>query len=117
MLGGADTGQPPWFSGLLNLGGEMVPVLDLNARLNGEPHVPALSDSIVICAAQGKRLGLIISEVLGAHEREKIDVQKVSAHIAASPYLLGVTDLNGCPVLLLSVSSLLSTSQLPEEAL
>jgi purine-binding chemotaxis protein CheW len=106
---------PIWCPGLLNLAGEMVPVLDLNARIKGTRREPKLSDSIVICNIRQKRLGLIVVEVLGVREMDRKEVQAVSEHLVASPYLLGVAELDGSPMLMLNVSSLLSTSRLPDK--
>ncbi len=108
---------PPWFPGLLNLGGEMVPVLDLSVRITGGAHEPALSDSIIICSIKNKRMGLIVREVIGVHETSQRAVQEVSERLVPSPYLLGVADFDGNPLMLLSISSLLSSSELPEGAL
>ena len=108
---------PSWLTGVLNLGGEMVPVLDLNGRIAGVAHQPDVGDSIVICLTRGKRLGLVVSEVVGVEQMNRGDVQEVSERLVSSPYLLGMSDLGGSPMLMLSVPSLLSSSEIPEGVL
>lgn len=106
--------SPPWFAGLLNLGGEMVPVLDLSARMGGTSHEPELADSIVICLVEGKRVGVVVCDVVGVYESCKDDLQQVSERFVATPYLVGVSDFDGAPLLMLSISGLFSFSELPE---
>lgn len=55
---------PPYLAGLFNLGGELVPAVDLGVRLGGEPCRPRLSTRIIIASdSAGRRLGLIAERV------------------------------------------------------
>lgn len=107
---------PKWFAGLLNLGGEMVPVLDLNARITGESVEAELTDLIVICKTGEKRIGLILKEAVGISEKSRTDLQPVSERVMTAPFLLGVTNMDSETVMVLSLRGLLSSSELPGAA-
>ncbi len=102
---------PSWIAGLLNLGGEMIPVVDLSARINNLSHEAALSDFIVICTIEKKRLGLIVNEVSGVYDKKREELQLVSERMVASPFLLGIADLEGRPLLVLNMSGILSVTE------
>jgi purine-binding chemotaxis protein CheW len=59
--------SPPWLSGMLNLRGRIIPVIDLRRRL-GLPAAPVdLSTALVIVATEARTAGLMVdyaSEVL-----------------------------------------------------
>ena len=106
---------PKWLIGLLNVSGEMVPVLDLNARIAGVPHPPSVDDFIVLCRVGEERVGLIVTEVLGVYEKQRGDLQPVTDRITASRHLLGVSEIEGRPLLLLSLTQIFSTAEILEE--
>ena len=105
---------PSWAPGLLNLRGTMAPVVDVVARIGREVRRPALSDRIVVCSIDGRRVGLIVQEVLGVDRCETADVEPPPQDIPCAPYLLGVLHGDGTPIMLLSVACLVATSDLPE---
>ncbi len=55
--------SPPHIAGLLNLRGEVLSVIDLDARLGLPPHRPRPSDIVVIAQFEGITFGLIVDEV------------------------------------------------------
>jgi chemotaxis signal transduction protein len=59
----------------------------------------------------------VVSEVVGVHQMNRGDVQEVSERLVSSPYLLGISDLDGSPMLMLSVPRLVSISEIPEGVL
>lgn len=107
---------PPWFAGLLNIGGEMVPVVDLKVRISGDHHEVNISDSIVICTTNGKRVGFIISEVSGIHAMIRSEVQAVPDSLVSAPYLLGIAEIDNNTVLLLNIPRLSSIYQFSTES-
>ena len=106
----------PWFLGLLNLGGEMIPVVDLEAKISGVRHDLALSDLIVVCTSPNGRVGLVVDEVVGIHFLNKNAVQTISGSLAGAPYLLGATEIDAKTVLLLNIQGLSSSATLSPEA-
>jgi purine-binding chemotaxis protein CheW len=54
---------PPWLSGVINLRGQVVPVVDLRTRLGLPYQVPGLSTPIMVVQAGGRMAGLIVDAV------------------------------------------------------
>jgi purine-binding chemotaxis protein CheW len=55
---------PPWFLGLINLRGRVIPVLDLRARLALPPLAPSLDTPIIVAEHGGRTLGLVADAAL-----------------------------------------------------
>ena len=107
---------PPWLAGLLNLRGSMVPVIDVLARIDRCRRSPELSDFVVVCSSEDHKFGLVVQEVFQIEKVEGHTVQPVERELPHAPYVLGLFKVNNKPVFLLSLSCLLGTSNLPEEA-
>ena len=105
----------PWFSGLLNIGGEMVSVLDLATKISGVKHDTALTDLIIICQTSNGRTGVVVNEIDGIHQLAKADVQTVSGSLAGAPYLLGAAEIDARTVLLLNIPGLSSSASLSKK--
>ena len=56
---------PDWLSGILNLRGEPVPVIDLRQRLNWPAQEPGLTTPMIIGEADGRRVGLLVDTLDG----------------------------------------------------
>lgn len=69
---------PPYITGVINLKGHIIPVMDLNRRFGHAPQRYQLTDSIIVLALEGVQVGLIVNEV-----REVIDI--APEDIASSP--------------------------------
>ncbi|MBD2740232.1 chemotaxis protein CheW [Coleofasciculus sp. FACHB-1120] len=106
---------PPEMVGVLNLRGEILPVMDLHFRLGyGFPEY-RLTDSVIVLISQGLRFGIVVNEV---H-----DVQKISANAIATdfsykrevtnqPHLVrGVAKVEADIVMLLNPEKLLQSSE------
>jgi purine-binding chemotaxis protein CheW len=106
---------PPWISGLLNLRGSMIPVVDVLARINRKKRSPKLSEFIVICSYDSSLYGVIVQRVLRVSEADGSRVQPVSSELPQAPYVVGVVQTDGRTTFLLSLSSLLNTAEIPEE--
>jgi purine-binding chemotaxis protein CheW len=106
---------PPEMVGVLNLRGEIVPVMDVHFRLGyGFPEY-RLTDSVIVLVCQGFRFGIIVNEV---H-----DVQKISANAIAADFsykrevtnqpqcVAGIAKVEADIVLLLNPENLLQSSE------
>jgi chemotaxis signal transduction protein len=104
---------PPWVAGLLDLGGRMVCVLDVAARISGASHHPRVRDVIVVCRVKQRRIGLCVNAVnpVVAYSAEVLGPPPIDVPYA--PYLLGTLGGEGPPLLVFSVELLLSTSAVP----
>jgi len=65
--------SPPWLVGMVNLRGDVVPVVDLRVRL-GIPAEPfGLSTPLIVVAAAGRRIALVsdgVTEVLAVRPED-----------------------------------------------
>lgn len=104
---------PAWVPGVLNCRGESVLVLDALARLARSSRRAALSDRIVLLDYEGRRVGLLVQEVLGVATASRAEIQSPSRDLEMAPYLLGVLQLAERTTLLFSIGALLGTSGLP----
>lgn len=99
---------PPFLAGLFDLGGRMVPVVDLGVRLGGEPCRPRLSTRIVVAEdAAGRLLGLIgerVTELRAGPEGLRDDR---AAALDGAPYLGPIVPLGGDLVQAIRVDGLL----------
>lgn len=105
---------PPWILGLLTFRGDLIPVVDLNTKITGERRHVQLSDLIVICRHNKRRVGLVVQEILDVVHGAYDVHQTTGDEVPYAPYLLGVLGLEGGPAFLFSVASLVETSAVLE---
>ena len=108
--------SPGWVAGFLNLRGEMVPVIDVLARVTSKSRMPDLSDLVLITRVEGKKVGLILQEVIDVIELDSGLLQNPALEFPLAPYILGVFSQEEKSIFLLSVSCLIKTSGLPEDS-
>jgi purine-binding chemotaxis protein CheW len=108
---------PSFVEGIINLRGQLVPVLDLRTRL-GLPHgLPPKSARIVVAEIEGRTFGMIVDEVR-AVVRIPGD-QIVESHVVleglATEYVGAVAKIEERVIILLDVAKVLSgTTEMPE---
>ena len=107
---------PKWFSGMLNLRGQLIPVLDVSARIDQQKGLVEPSDFIVVVAVEGKQYGLVFKEVFRVMTADGAAVQPPMRDVPEALYILGIVESESTPVFLLSLSCLLGTSEIPEDA-
>jgi chemotaxis signal transduction protein len=56
---------PQHLVGLINLGGDVVPVVDLCLLLRREPFAYSLDTPILLCECRGRRCGVVVEAVAG----------------------------------------------------
>lgn len=105
---------PLWFSGMLDLRGELIPVLDVTARIDHTRRAIDPSDFIVIVDVDDKRFGLVFQEVFRVFSVDGAKVQPPVSDVPEALYVLGIAETEEAPVFLLSLACLLGTSEIPE---
>lgn len=105
----------PWMQGLLNLRGLSVPVLDIQACFNRRERKPQLSDFVVICRFRGRKIGLVVQEVITTRQFNADDFEKATQDIRHAQYLLGIIHAEDKPVLVVSVQQLVVMSEFFKE--
>ncbi|WRH66315.1 MAG: chemotaxis protein CheW [Planktothrix sp. GU0601_MAG3] len=101
--------------GLINLRGELLPVIDLTIRLGYPEPNYALSDSVIILKFNNIRLGIIVTQVYEVKMIAKDEIkteltynfQKEFDQIHPSYYLQGVTQVDEHLVMVLNPETLI----------
>jgi purine-binding chemotaxis protein CheW len=109
---------PSFVEGIINLRGQLVPVLDLRTRLGLRHEAPPKSARIVVAEIEGRTFGMIVDEV-----REVVRIpgeQIVESHVVleglATEYVGAVAKIEERLIILLDVAKVLAGAgeQMPE---
>jgi chemotaxis signal transduction protein len=107
------TGAPPWVPGVLDRAGALIPVIDVLARLEGRAREPELDEKIILARAEGRRVGLVVQELLGLRKIPAGALNAAPAHAEFAPFLTGLVPLEDGHAPLLSPALLLYVSAVP----
>lgn len=111
---------PPWIAGLFSLRGCIVPVADLHLRFGHAARGYSPDDQVVVVEADGRPLGLIVSEVIEVIDLPGESIQPPPQFEAANPGLdrlvAGEARVGDGLVALLDISRLVHLSALPAPA-
>lgn len=55
--------RPEWLSGVVNLRGHVIPVIDLRRRLHLPPHAPDLNTPIIIAQSADRPFGVVVDRL------------------------------------------------------
>lgn len=106
---------PPWLSGIINLRGDVVAVLDL-AQLLGLPAMPITDESrILIARHDGRSAGLLVDSMADLRTLSLADLQPPPPTLApdTSALLLGLATVeNGAAVRVLDLPALFESDRL-----
>ncbi|NPV86998.1 MAG: chemotaxis protein CheW [Anaerolineae bacterium] len=105
---------PPWSAGLLNLGGEALPVLDLRARFGLATRPPHPDDRLLVVETGIGRFLLWVDAVLEVTAPARHEIQPPPTALTASRPLLGSFRRGHSLVLALDAARLLPVSQQEE---
>lgn len=102
--------------GVVNLRGDILPVIDLNLRFGYEQLDYSLTDTIIVLEWQEFHLGIIVNQVLEVHN---ISLQEITTDLLynqelngrASHFLAGIGKVDANIIMLLNHESLLCYSQ------
>lgn len=72
--------------GIVNVRGEILPVMDLNLRFGYHNHDYHLSDSVVVLRCEDSRVGLIVNQV---HEVQRFDSEQITHELSHGRGLAG----------------------------
>jgi purine-binding chemotaxis protein CheW len=104
--------MPDWMEGVIDHGGEVVPVIDLRRRFSMAAGEPGPHARLIVCASRDAHAALLVDSVL--------DVRPlVAAELAEAPklfrglggeYIKGLTRRQGALVVVLDIDRLLSST-------
>ncbi len=83
-------GAPDVVEGVIDIQGEVVPVVSIRRRLGLTHRRVEISDSLVVAHARNRRLAVIAESVLGVVERSGDDVVSTSDITRSTPYIEGL---------------------------
>lgn len=100
--------QPAVVDGMLQLRGEVVPLLELPSRLATSGAAPKLKPKLVVCRIGRRRLGLLVDGVTQVLRARLSDLKPAPAPAArgARPWVMGVCSAGDRLRLLLDVKAL-----------
>ncbi|MBF0620446.1 MAG: chemotaxis protein CheW [Magnetococcales bacterium] len=105
---------PSHVIGVINLRGQVVPVLDLNIRLGRHPHSYKLSDAVIVVRNDNEKLGIIVTDIQDVMEipHENIDDAPTfsdgdSRRLTQQQFIKGVARIEEQMIMLLSTGDLL----------
>jgi purine-binding chemotaxis protein CheW len=100
---------PGYLSGVINLRGAVVPVLDLRIRFNLEPVLDRLT-VIIVVAVRGKSVGLVVDAVTSVLNLSRDSVRKpptLARHVDSS-FIIGLAVQGELLVTLLDIGKLVA---------
>lgn len=103
---------PRAIAGALNLRGELVVVVNVALRLGVREPMIDLKTPIVIVAAHGRQVGLLVERVRDVVSLDAAHVEQTSATLADAKGIAGVASVGGKLVQLLHIPELLAPSEL-----
>jgi purine-binding chemotaxis protein CheW len=106
-----------WIAGILNLRERMVAVIDVQARLRRTARRQELSDLILICRLEERVIGLIVQELLEIKTVANSEIHPAPTDVPFVRHLMGTLQSDGLPVLLISLNTLVETSDVPSTSL
>ncbi len=81
---------PGWLTGVINLHGQVVPVLDLGQLFGQEPRRPDPGQRLLVVPHQPRKLALLVDKVEQVIQAQASQVEPPSGHLAESRVLAGV---------------------------
>ena len=102
----------PFIVGVLNLRGSIVPVMDLSARFGHRPAPYHLDDCLIVLSWGGAEVAIIVNEVRAVERIARLKIEAPPTHgrqrDLPSPFVAGVTQIEGSIVMLLHLPHLLN---------
>ena len=101
---------PEYIKGVINLRGEIIPIMSLRIKLDLEPDVITNQTRIIIVNVEDKLVGLFVDEVMEVLilEDEQIDKQTKESVDKKSKYIYGVGKLEDRLISLFNVEQIIS---------
>ncbi len=106
----------PWVPGALDLRGETIPVIDLSARIFGKPPNPSIGDFIIICKGRSGKVGFVVQNVESVITLSSDEIKNAAVETDHAHYVLGVLNLSGRQIHVLSALRIIDSSDLSEDA-
>lgn len=103
---------PPWLAGVLNLRGELIPVIDARVRLHLPAPQPGLHTPIIVGKVDGRGLGLIVDAVTGMQVLPQSAVTRLETWAGPRSVVTAIGRVNERQILILDLPTLAATDEL-----
>ena len=109
---------PPFFMGVINLRGRIVPVVDLRARLRLAPAERTKHTRVLVTETDGRVIGILVDSVSEVRKLQSGAVEQPPDMIAAVgiEYITGVARIGERLIIFLDVEKILSVSDMNKVA-
>jgi purine-binding chemotaxis protein CheW len=97
--------------GLINVEGQIIPVVDFRRRFRLREREIELSDHLVIADTAKRRLALVVDEVIGTFNFPIEEVTSAKAILPQMEYVEGVGKLNGELILIHDLDKFLTLNE------
>jgi len=104
-------GAPQFVEGVINLRGQIIPIIDLRKRFDMAPNESRQTAKILIVELEKNQVGMIVDNVSEVMRFYVDEIEKAPAMFSAnidSQYIQGVAKLEGKLIILLDIEKLLS---------
>jgi purine-binding chemotaxis protein CheW len=103
---------PYYIKGVINLRGDIIPVMSLRIKFSLEPDEYTNNTRIIIVKLDGNSMGLIVDEVKEVINLTEEDIERISkdANDERSNYIQGVGKVDKELVTLLNIDGLINTN-------
>jgi purine-binding chemotaxis protein CheW len=104
-------GAPRVVEGVISVRGEIVPVLNLRARLGLKPRAASTSDRLALANAGGRRVAVRVDQVDWLADIDPSSIRPASELTTGLDHVKGVTQLEGGLVLIHDLDTFLSSAE------
>ncbi|OGP62511.1 MAG: hypothetical protein A2170_10815 [Deltaproteobacteria bacterium RBG_13_53_10] len=101
---------PPWVWGMINMAGQMLPVIDLRRLFGQTGKQPQPQDFLLVIRIEEQTAAIVVDEVLNVLELTAGQLQPPPAAVSQSRFLVGAFPQEDILILILSASRLLPDS-------
>lgn len=102
---------PAIVRGIVNIGGSIVPIIDLRRRFGLPDRDIELADQMLLARSAGRTLAMIVDTVLGVISCDEKDFLPIERIVAGTAYLRGIAKSPGGMILIHDLDSFLSLAE------
>ncbi|KAF0158597.1 MAG: purine-binding chemotaxis protein CheW [Syntrophaceae bacterium] len=98
--------MPDWLSGIINMAGQTITVIDLRCLLGQKSREPELQDRLLIIASQQQTVAVAVDEVLSIQEFTEAQVEPPSPALSQSRVLAAIIRQDDAMIMVLDAERL-----------
>ena len=102
---------PAIILGIIDLQGEMVPVISMRERLGSSEPGPSLTDQMIIAETAKRSVALLVNSVTGVIERKPEEIIAAKAIVPGAKYVEGVARLGDGILFIYNLDNFLSARE------